>query len=208
MLAEKTGAGAIHVALPDALRKLVGVNEYTNYLPSTPSGSFAKQGLAELLSLSDWADMILIIGDLGRNSETTILLEQFLAKYSGPLTITRDAIDLLLHQRTTLMERSDTILVAASGQIQKLALGYTEKALNHQMPTTKVVDYLAKLSLERSIITSIHSNIFVAVNGIVSTTPSIDEHWRTETATKASIWAMHFPDKQFEAITSSVTEYM
>ena len=34
-------------------------------------------------------------GDAGRNSETAILYEDFLRDYEGPLTMTRDAVDLI-----------------------------------------------------------------------------------------------------------------
>src|SRR5688500_570948 len=92
--AEKAGAGAIRVILPDAARKIVGrVMEHVEYVPSTPSGSFAQKALAELLDLGMWSDAVLIAGDLGRNSETAILLEAFAEKYPGQLTLTKDAAD-------------------------------------------------------------------------------------------------------------------
>ena len=45
------------------------------YAPSTPSGSFSTQALGELQAMANWADGTLIAGDIGRNSETAILLE-------------------------------------------------------------------------------------------------------------------------------------
>ena len=39
--------------------------------------------LAPLLDLAQWADGVLLAGDIGRNSETTVLLETFMSKYHG-----------------------------------------------------------------------------------------------------------------------------
>jgi NAD(P)H-hydrate repair Nnr-like enzyme with NAD(P)H-hydrate dehydratase domain len=90
----RAGVGTARVLLPDSLQKTVGkVFEAGEYAPSTPSGSFAQRALAELLSMSSWSDGVLLAGDLGRNSETAILLEHYVEKYSGQLTFTKDAAD-------------------------------------------------------------------------------------------------------------------
>jgi hypothetical protein len=82
--AAKAGIGTARVLLPDSLQKTVGkVFAAGEYAPSTPSGSFSQQALAELLELAQWADGVLLAGDFGRNSETAILLESFAAKYQG-----------------------------------------------------------------------------------------------------------------------------
>src|SRR5471032_3085314 len=55
--ATKAGVGTARVLLPDSLQKTVGkVFEAGEYAPSTPSGSFAKRALAELLAMAEWAD--------------------------------------------------------------------------------------------------------------------------------------------------------
>ncbi|HXY18323.1 MAG TPA: hypothetical protein VEH48_02805, partial [Candidatus Nitrosopolaris sp.] len=78
------GIGAARVLLPDATQKTIGTG-FTDavFAPSTPSGSFSRQALAELLENAGWADGVLLAGDFGRNSETAILLESFLDKYKG-----------------------------------------------------------------------------------------------------------------------------
>src|SRR4051794_28288010 len=51
------GVGTARVLLPDSLQKTVGrVFEAGEYAPSTPSGSFGRRALAELLAMSQWAD--------------------------------------------------------------------------------------------------------------------------------------------------------
>src|SRR4051812_45465462 len=82
--ATEAGIGTARVLLPDSLQKTVGrVFEAGEYAPSTPSGSFSRNALAELLAMSNWADGVLLAGDFGRNSETAIMLEQLVAKYEG-----------------------------------------------------------------------------------------------------------------------------
>ncbi len=94
--ASKAGIGTARVLLPDSLQKTVGrVFEAGEYAPSTPSGSFSQKALAELLDRANWSDGVLLAGDLGRNSETAILIEHFTEKYQGQLTFTKDAAGAL-----------------------------------------------------------------------------------------------------------------
>jgi NAD(P)H-hydrate repair Nnr-like enzyme with NAD(P)H-hydrate dehydratase domain len=91
-----TGVGEVRVLLPDALRKTVPPSITDAIFGATnPSGSLAKEARIELLTMGQWSTGILMIGDAGRNSETAILYEDFLTDYSGPLIITRDAVDLI-----------------------------------------------------------------------------------------------------------------
>ena len=81
----RAGVGTARAMLPDCLRKIVGVLiENAEYAPCTPSGSFSQKALSEVLDPSNWADATLFAGDLGRNSETAILIEKFLAKARLP----------------------------------------------------------------------------------------------------------------------------
>jgi hypothetical protein len=88
----------VRVLLPSATKKLVSqVFPEAEFAPSTPSGSFAREALGQLLDSADWADGVLLAGDFGRNSETAILLESFAQKYKGQLTVAQDGIDYFLH---------------------------------------------------------------------------------------------------------------
>ncbi len=79
--AAKAGIGTAHVLLPDAIQKVVGhFIENGEFAASTPSGSFSQKALIELLEWCRWSDGVLFAGDLGRNSETAILVEKFLQK--------------------------------------------------------------------------------------------------------------------------------
>ncbi|HWB38762.1 MAG TPA: hypothetical protein VG604_00795 [Candidatus Saccharimonadales bacterium] len=207
--AAKAGVGTARVLLPDSLQKTVGkVLMEGEYAPTTPSGSFSQKALSELLAMSQWADGVLLAGDLGRNSETAILLEKFIEKYSGQLTITKDAIDYF-KALPHVLDRPETSLVLSFAQLQKLATSarFTQ-AITFDMDLLRLVDWLHEFTLPHSatIITKHLENIFVAVNGQVSSTklePDM-EIWRVKTAASASVWWLQNPSKAFEASTSAI----
>jgi hypothetical protein len=206
----RAGVGTARVLLPDSLQKNVGrVFEAGEYAPSTPSGSFGRRALAELLSLSQWSDGTLIAGDLGRNSETAILLDQFADKYDGQLTITQDAADYFTKTPRGLLSRPDTLLVISFAQLQKLAAsaGFTT-AFKFDTDLLQLIEALHNFSREFEgihVITKHLENIFVAVNGQVSTTKlKVDpEIWRVKTAAHAAVWWLQNPAKPFEALTTA-----
>lgn len=210
--AEQAGAGAIRVLLPDALKKTVGsLMENTEYSPSTPhSGSFGRDALNEFLIQSEWADMVLIAGDLGRNSETSILLESFVQKHQGPLIITKDTVDYFYHQPELITKREQTIITLSVAQLQRLGT-----ALKFQTPfllgmgVMLLAQALHDFSSQHKsiIITKELDQILAAHEGKVSSTKlSPDpEIWRTEYAARAAVFAMQHPNKPFEAITTSFT---
>lgn len=202
-MAASAGAGQVQILLADALRKLVGNSPDILYAPSTPSGSFAKKGLSEWLEMSNWADMVLLPGELGRNSETTILLETYLQKYTGPVCTSRDSVDLLNSSSVSLFGRQSTVLVATLPQLQKLAKGLITTTPNHNNSLEQYANYLAEISSDRMIISQLHNTVFVAVDGQVSTTPCNTDHWRLSTSVHASIWLMQQPQKAFEALTTA-----
>lgn len=209
--ATNAGIGTARVLLPDSLRKTVGkVFAAGEYAPSTPSGSFSQQALAELLDMSNWSDGVLVAGDLGRNSETAIFLEQFVTKYAGRLTLTKDAVDYFTKSPDILFIRPETLLVISFAQLQKLAISaHFSKAFTFDMDFLRLIDCLHEF-------TNIHqvhlvvkhlANIFVAVDGQVSST-KLDpepETWRVKTAAHAATWWLQNPTKPFEAFTISLT---
>jgi hypothetical protein len=210
--AAKAGIGTTRVLLPDSLQKSVGrIFEAGEYAPSTPSGSFSQKTLAELLAMTAWADSVLLAGDFGRNSETAILLEQFIAKYSSQLTVTKDAVDYFTKSPASLLARSDTLLVLSFAQLQKLAASaHFTSAFTFDMDFLRLIDVLHDFTLKHSayIIVKHLDTIFVAVGGQVSTT-KLDpdpEIWRVKTAAAASTWYLQNPTKVFPALTTAVLQ--
>lgn len=206
----KAGIGVSRVLLPDSLQKTVGrVFEAGEYAPSTPSGSFSKLSLASLLETAQWADGVLLAGDLGRNSETAILLETFTAKHPGALVITHDALDYFVKSPKTLLNQPSTTIVASFAQLQKIGMsaGY-DKAFRFDMDFLKLVETLHDFTTKypASIVVKHLKDIFIASAGQVSTT-RLDEDqeiWRVKTAARVSVWQVQNPNKIFEATTTSL----
>jgi hypothetical protein len=204
------GVGVARVLLPDALQKTVGkVFEAGEFAPSTPSGSFSQRALGELLPMAAWADGTLLAGDLGRNSETAILLEKFADKYSGQLTLTCDAADYFTSSPQAILPRPDTLWVISVAQLQKLAMGARfTTAFTFDMDLLRLVEALHVFTQlhPAAIIVKHLGNIFVAADGRVSSTKLAQEMpiWRLKTAAHATTWRLQNPGKPFEAITTSL----
>lgn len=207
-----SGIGVARAILPNALQKIVGrVFEAGEFAPSTPSGSFSQQALAELLSLSQWSDGVLIAGDLGRNSETAIALERFTASYHGLCTITKDAADYFTQAPERILKRPDTLLVISMAQLQKLATqSHFKQSFTFGMNLLQLIEALHEFTRlhETYIITKHLDTLFVAVDGMVSTTKTASDRdiWRVTTAATASVWWLQNTSKPFAALTTAMVE--
>jgi NAD(P)H-hydrate repair Nnr-like enzyme with NAD(P)H-hydrate dehydratase domain len=204
------GIGSARVLLPDSLQRLIGRGfEAGEFAPSTPVGSFAQGALASFMELANWADGVLIAGDLGRNSETAILLEQFLEKFSGQVTLTKDAADLVVQQPLLVLQRPDTLLVLSSGQLQRLAVNaHFPRAFTSSAALLQVIENLHEFTKRYTctIITKQDGQYIVASGGQISTTKPNEEKaiWRLLFATHAATWWLQQPSKPFEALTMSI----
>lgn len=212
-IAEAAGIGSARVMLPDSLQKTVSkMFPAAEFAPSTPSGSFAATSLAELIATAAWSDGVLLAGDLGRNSETAIVLESFARKYSGLLIITRDAADYFITTPTPLLERKNTLLVISFAQLQKLAVSAKfTTAFTFSMDFLHLVDALHEFTKRFGlhIIVKHLDTLFIAVNGQVTTTkmPEGDKRWRLQSAASASVWWIQNPSKPLEALTTSCVSF-
>jgi len=206
--AEAGGIGQIRLLLPDSLRPYVGKHfDGGELAPSTPSGSFAKAALAMFLDSADWADGVLLAGDLGHNSETAIVLEAFLNKYKGQLTLTGDAIDYFLASDSMLLRRPNSLLVPSFVQLQKLiaSTNFT-KALTSNMAVNILVDDLHQFTLDKeaAILTEHNGQLLTAYNSQVCTTKSNDNNDLTAISAKAAVWWLQNPGKTLAAISTSL----
>lgn len=206
----KAGVGMVRVMLPDALHKtVIKIFPEAEFAPSTPSGSFARSSLAEALAEASWADAVLIAGDLGRNSETAIMLEQLTDKYKGQLTITQNALDYFTKSPIKLLDRQETVIVASLGQLQRLGTALKFKTVfTLDMDLIRLTEALHEFSrLHKSaIITKSHDNLLVGYDGKVSSSKLTEEieAWRVRTAAHAAVWQLQNPNKVFEALTISL----
>ena len=91
--AASLGAGQIRAILPDILKRSVPTSvSDALFLASNPSGGFSRDALPEFHAACAWADLCLLIGDAGRNSETAMAFES-LVNETRRLVVTRDAVD-------------------------------------------------------------------------------------------------------------------
>jgi ADP-dependent NAD(P)H-hydrate dehydratase / NAD(P)H-hydrate epimerase len=203
----KAGIGTTRVLLPSALQKTLGKHfAEAEFAPSTPSGSFSRQALDSFLESANWADGVLLAGDFGRNSETAILLDSFVEKYTGQLTIAGDGLDYFLDSKNSVLGRDHTLLVINLGKLQKLAKNNRAGTpVLHAMNLHELITVLSDWtnSSAVSFITKHADNLVVAANGKASTTPeTTDSNWQADLAAYASVWQLQTPDKPFEALTS------
>lgn len=206
----KAGVGLTRVLLPHHVKKLLPRELTTvEFADSTPMGSFSRSALVEILDATQWADGVLIAGDLGKNSETAVLLESLIEKYDGTLTVTQDGLDYFVNAPTKLLDRQNTLLVATFSQLQKyVGKARFSKAFTSDMSLLKLVETLHDFSekFAASIIVKHLTDIIVAVDGQISTTKLENNvlDWQIQIAAAASVWWLQNPKKPFEAITSSL----
>lgn len=211
-IALKAGVGDVRVLLPDALRKTIPASiTDTVYSATTPSGSLAHEAIHDLQALSAWGSEILLIGDAGRNSETAVLYETFISSYSGPLVITRDAVDLVKNAPRLLVERPHTLIVASFAQVQKLFQGvYYPKILTFSMQLMQFVDTLHKFTLTYPCtVVTLHREHLVIAHGGQVVTQSFDNPmriWRGETATQMAAYYLWNPSKPLEACAAAIVK--
>lgn len=209
-LAISTGAGEVRVLLPDVLKKSIpAIMTDVIYAKTNPSGSLSGEAMAEMKAIWQWADGILLIGDTGKNSETAILYESFIREYDGPLTITRDAIDLIMNNPSLLVERPNTLIVASFAQLQKIFQAvYYPKVLTFSMQLSNLVEALHKFTITYPVnIAALHQEVMlVAGGGEVTSTPLGNPMriWRGNTSTIAAVYWLWNLKKPVESVTASL----
>ncbi len=207
-VAHELGAGQIRAILPDVLKKTVptSVNDAL-FLPSNASGGFSREAISEFQAACEWADMCLLVGDAGRNSETAMAFERLLTMPTH-LVITRDAVDLLMPTMSTLVDRENTVLVVSFAQLQKIfQTVYYPKILSFSMQLLQLVEALHKFTTTYpvTIVTFHQSQLIVSHDGKVIS-QDFDQPmaiWRGITAAKAATYLLWNKHQPLEAISTS-----
>jgi len=211
-VALQTGAGGVKVLLPDVLKRSIPTSiTDTAFAETTPSGSLSKNALGDMMALGEWATGVLLVGDAGRNSETAILYEQFIEKYTGQLTLTRDAVDLIKNYPNRLVERPETLLVVSFAQLQKLFSSvYYPKILTFSMQLTSLVEAVHKFTITYPVtILVLHKDFIIAAHGgNVTTTPWENPMaiWRGQTAARAATYWLWNREMPLEAVSTSLIQ--
>lgn len=204
------GTGSVRVVLPDALKNAIPKSILdTVFVPTNQSGGISKDAEGHLLAAADWSDMLLLIGDNGRNSETAITFESLLEKHHGPVVITRDSVDLLRANAQMLVSRPQTVLVVSFAQLQKLFQSvYYPKSLLFKMQLTGLVDALHKFTITYpiSIVVFHQEQLVVAHDGEVISTQWSNPMaiWRGSVATKVASYWTWSKEKPLQAIATSL----
>lgn len=209
--AKEIGAGEVRVLLPDALRKTVPPTITDVVFGATNhSGSLADEAEPALSSLGDWANVTLLVGDSGKNSQTAILYEKFLTKTTKPAVITRDAVDLLQNSYQTLFDNPNLVFVVSFAQVQRMFRAvYYPKVLTFSMQLAQFVETLHKFTLTYPVsIVTLHANqLIIAHSGEVVSQNWTEPMriWRGHTATRAASYLLWTPQAPLKALVASVT---
>ena len=207
--ADSMGAGQIRAILPEALKKSIPpVMTDAVFVPSNSSGGFSREASSELMAAANWADVCLLVGDMGRNSETAMVCEELMTKYDRHLVVTRDAIELFKPVADRLVAREKTTLVLSFAQLQKLFQNvYYPKILSFSMQLMQLVDALHKFTITYPVsVVTFHSEQLIVAHGGEVVTQEFNEPmaiWRGFTATKAASYLLWSPEKPLEAIATS-----
>lgn len=205
-----TGVGQVRVLVPDVLRRTIpAAMTDVMFGASNPSGGLAAGALDDMKALGAWADSILLVGDAGRNAETAVLYEEFITKYDGPLTITRDAIDLVKNNPNLIVERPNTLIITSFAQTQKLFQSmYYPKILTHSMQLLQLVEALRKFTITYpcTVVTLHSETIIIADKGNIVTQSWNNPMaiWRGSVATRAATYWLWNPLQILPSVTSSI----
>ncbi len=208
MAATEAGAGSVKVVIPDSTKKLIGQNsENIIYGPSTKSGGFAQGALADFIETSDWADAVLLSGELGNNSDTTILFEKFLEHYSETLIISGDAFDFCNSFFPKLLRNHGVTFILDITKLQKLsnAAGVT-KPITSKTTLVNLIEILHEMTElnNANVVVEFSNFIIVASQGYVSST-KIEKasNLQIKLSANAAVWFMQNKTKVFEALSCS-----
>lgn len=204
--AEKAGAGTIRVVMPDSTQKITRMLPNIEYAPSNNSGSFARIALAELLDAALWSDGVLLGGDIGRNSETSLMLESFISKYDGLLVISANALSSITMPLSELIERPRTVLSITITDLQKLGIAIgLERPVTSTIGNVELAQILKELSSVYPAAFAVikDASIWTCLNGEVALTKNSESKSAVEFAAQSAVWSIQNPAKLYEAFTTA-----
>ncbi len=172
-MAVKRGVGEVRVVMPKSLKGKVPSMPEIIFAEAEVSGAFGKSALSEILLQAAWADAVVVVGELGRNAETSVMMAEFLKICDKPIYLMRDAVDAAAADvMNWSLNETPVTLLATVPQLQKLLRTmYYPKMITLSMPTNQLVETLHKftLSFEMTIMTYHNEQIIMAQNGEVIT---------------------------------------
>lgn len=201
----------VNVVLPESLEGKVPKLPNFEFLPTTDSGAFSGEGLAEKLQ---GADANLMIGDMSKNAITAKGVTKALEEAEKPCLVTRDAVDLVAEQPLEKMLMTGKVdFLATAKQVQKILRAvYYPKVMTLSQPLMQVVEILHKftLSYQTGIVTFYSGQILVANDGLVRAVALENSKfspitlWSGELAAKITALNLYNPGKFIEATIAAV----
>ncbi|MCA9348550.1 hypothetical protein KC878_00155 [Candidatus Saccharibacteria bacterium] len=206
--AQAAGVGQIQLCVPDILKHDLGNQPGITFLPSTSSGSLSKVGLNEIIVASNDTGGLLLIGDFGRSSQTTQLIDEIFVQQHGQITLSGDGVDAMLNN-LELLNNHQTCVVLNPGQFQKLVSATNSiVAYKSSLPLDAFAELFHKLEFECAMVVLHSGHLWVKCADEISATsrPDIQNEtlWQAEQAARTSTFLLQHPDEPFKAITSSV----
>ena len=202
-MAVKRGVGEVRVVMPKSLKGKVPSMPEIIFAEAEASGAFGKLALSEILLQAAWADAVVVVGELGRNAETSVMIAEFLKICDKPIYLMRDAVDAAAADvMNWSLNEAPVPLLAAVPQLQKLLRTmFYPKMITLSMPTNQLVETLHKftLSFEMTIMTYHNEQIIMAQNGEIVTMSLRDTKytpislWEGETLINAAILQLWNP---------------
>ena len=211
--AKKFGVGEVRALMPDALKNQVPSTPELYFAEAEASGAFGRLALQEMLRQAEWADAALLIGDSGKNAETSLVFAEFMDKCQKPVYITRDAVETVTPSAADWAMRDyETGLLLTMPQLQKmLRTMYYPKVITLSMPTNQLVETLHKFTLSYPVVVATFHNdlIIVAEKGEV-VTQQISETkltpislWSGALLVQAVVARLWNPEKDFYKVFSA-----
>ncbi len=212
--ANKMGAGEVRAILPDTLRGQVPSVPEIYFVPAEASGAFGKTALSEIYVQIAWADAVVLIGDLGKNAETSIAFAEFMKTCTDkPIYLTRDAVDAVINEAQNWSLRDDICAFATMPQLQKmLRTMYYPKVVTLSMPMNQLIETLHKftISFPLAMATLHNGQLIFAQDGEVSSIALSETKWSPisiwngDIVTQAAILRLWNPQKTLKvAITAA-----
>jgi hypothetical protein len=187
--AHQMRVGEVRAIMPSSLKNQVPSTPEVYFAEAEKSGAFGRNALNDLLIQAEWAEAIVLIGDMGKNAETTMVFAEFMKHCDKPLFITRDAVDAVTPDvmNWAVAREGETSLLLTMPQLQKLLRTlYYPKVITLSMPTNQLIEALHKftVSYELSIATFHNNQIIVAQHGEVVSEEIRDTSW-----TPITLWS-------------------
>ena len=211
--AKKFGIGEVRALMPDALKNQVPSTPELYFAEAEASGAFGRLALQEMLRQAEWADAVLLIGDSGKNAETSLAFAEFMDKCQKPVYITRDAIETVTPSAADWAMRDyETGLLLTMPQLQKMLRAmYYPKVITLSMPTNQLVETLHKFTLSYPVaVATFHNDlIIVAEKGVVVTQSIFDTNltpisiWSGALLVQAVVARLWNPEKDFYKVFSA-----